>query len=166
MVVNMISAHITDISRLIEQETDTPRRTELMLQLHMMQIQKDIAQFVADMKTEHNRRITDTEQKVDNHSTLVIRVQTGMKIFSVLWVTVSGIFVGVTIYGYTLVSNLRDMVIQQSAILPRVEQMISNASRKGEGKSGAADEVMAERVEGLRREIDDLKKLRVIKGSR
>lgn len=172
---NLIIANIAEMSKLIEREPDAIKRSELMLHFNAMNIQKDIADYVAQMKHEHNRRITDTEIKLQNHETLVIQGKTVIWIFGGVWATVSAAFIGILIYGYGLIADMRDTITKQSAILPRLEQIIDSSKRqevilprierKMDDKTETSEDFEG-RIQAINDELARLKKLRVIKGSR
>ena len=156
MDASLIDSNINELSRMIGSERDAIKRGELMLYLNGMNIQKSIVDYLLNMNVSHNRRITDTEAKIGKHSDFVLQIRTVLKIFS----AISTLLIACTMYGYTLIADLRDTVVKQSAILPRIEAAIE---RK---ETNVTIEPDTGRLKAIEDEINELKKLRVIRGSR
>jgi hypothetical protein len=161
---SIINNHLLDLAKKIEQEENPAKRSELLLFTAMMREQKEIACYVREMRVDHNRRITDTEELVKKHDDIVLQGRTVLRVFSVIWVTVSGALAGVLIYGYALVADMRDTIIKQGIVLPRIEDAVNRMNQSVSANVRGND--VSDRINELNSELDKLKKLRVIRGSK
>jgi len=124
---NQTDRYVTDISRFIELESDPLERSKLMMHLSIIQENRANIEAFKELKSTHNRRITDTEDILLKHSKTLTQFQTVILVF----VFIAG-GAGTILYdsANTLYNQVDRLRLQQEVISTKVDLLLENQTKR------------------------------------
>jgi len=128
--------NLGQIGEMIRLENDAEKRNVLLVLHNLTSFNNHITRVLEEterknnLKLEEHQAILKTQEKIVlEHEKIVISGQTTWKWIAGIFSFVQGIFIGIGIYGYSLIADLRDTVHEQAVVLPGLEKVI-DASRQ------------------------------------
>lgn len=148
---------------------DDPKDRNVLLVLHCLTSTiLSIAKSLEDIISVHDTKFTSQAEKIERHENLTIQGK-------VIWKIVASTYLAASVYGYTLIADLRDTVNRQSLLLPRLELAINDMKKTvligEETRSGLTQQMdtvqqQDRRINELNAAIASINKLKAIKGSK
>jgi hypothetical protein len=119
---------LEEINTAIIKETDLDKRGIFMiLQSHAIALTR-ITNVLEDISNHNTEKIDAHDLRLINLDKINARNETALKIGSGIFGLTQAIVIGIFLYGYALVANMRDQITSQAVLLPRIEAM-ANESR-------------------------------------
>ena len=161
-ITDMINAEIDKITRMIQEQNDPATKGLLLIILSMLNYERASESKMIDMmnqvKTEHNRRITDSELHIKRHDSLLDdyvstmnKVRGAMYVVTLLFMVTSGlsayIFYQSIDYVKALAKQVHTLEMDQKQMAPMVDQLFKEK-----------DDIVSE--------IKEIQKLKAIKASK
>ena len=161
-ITDMINAEIDKINRMIQEQNDPSTKGLLLIILSMLNYERASESKMVDMvnqvKTDHNRRITDSELQIKAHDSVLTgyvntmnKIKGAMYVITLLFMMTSGlsayIFYQSIDYVRSLGMQVHTLELNQKQIIPKLDQVFKEK-----------DNIVSE--------IKEIQKLKAIKASK
>ena len=164
----MISGEIEAINEMIQKSNDPATKGELLIILsmlnHIRTTELKVTDAISNLKSEHNRRITDVERSmsqhhstIETHVAILNRVKGAMWVITGLSVVMSGVFLWSLTYISDLGKNVTMLQGYQNQMAPKIDLLLKQTKNDG---------TIDEQIEDLTNQLKKLKNNAVNRASR
>jgi hypothetical protein len=157
-----INEDLSRLGDLIRNENRAQERSVLLILHGLLSIVDNQAKVWEDLKSTHDRRFSDHQKMLDDHEITLLKGVTSWKWITIILGTIIPIFSSFFVYGYLTIADLRDSVKAQEAVDNYVNKTQNSLMSEGNNRIINHEDTL----NTLNTEIERIKKLRAVKGSK